>query len=119
MGGRGSSGGGGGGGAKLPQLTGSEKQVSWASDIRSKVFQHFDYLDRTFDDFAKRVPNDKNFAEDSLQYTKKDVATVRAQATDIFKQVTSASAIIDKRLAFTPSKMEELVKDNYRKRKKR
>lgn len=119
MGGRGSSGGGGGGGAKLPQLTGSEKQVSWASDIRSKVFQHFDYLDRTFDDFAKRVPNDKNFAEDSLQYTKKDVATVRAQATDIFKQVTSASAIIDKRLAFTPSKMDELVKDNYRKRKKR
>lgn len=33
MGGRGSSSGGGGGGFKAPTLTGSEKQVAWATDI--------------------------------------------------------------------------------------
>lgn len=118
MGGRGSSGGGGGGGGgsgKLPELTGSAKQVAWAESIRQGAFSAVDNLDKNYKSMQSRAPkSDKTFAVDTLGYTPKDVAVVRSEVRDAFSSVTSASRIIDTRSEFSQRRMEELAQLEHR-----
>lgn len=117
MGGRGSSGGGGGGGGsgKLPDLTGSAKQVAWAESIRQGAFSAVDNLGKNYNSMQSRAPkSDKTFAVDTLGYTLKDVAVVRSEVRDAFSSVTSASKIIDTRAEFSQRRMEELAKLEHR-----
>lgn len=114
MGGRGSSGGGSGGGkavsAKMPELTGSAKQVAWAEDIRRSALESVDRLDRNYRDMASRAKGDPGLAADTLKYTPKDVAVVRAEVVETLQKVTSASRLIDARSDFSGRRIEELAR---------
>lgn len=133
MGGRGSSGGGGGGGMpKLQALTGSEKQVAWANDIRNSAFKQLNLMDKDYD---TRLKQEKKFIKSSgqsydakssteslLGYNKSDVQAARQALTSAFNspQAKSASAVIDKRKTFDPVNISRTVRDhaNQRKRKR-
>lgn len=123
MGGRGSSGTGGGGGkavnAKMPELTGSAKQVAWAESIRHDALSAVDRLSSNYRSMQARAPaSDKNFAEDTLGYNLKDAASIRMQVVSNFQNITSASQIIDLRRNFNGRNFEELARMENKKRKK-
>ena len=115
MGGRGSSGGsggsGGGGGSSLPQLQGSEKQISWATDIRNAAYVYLKNIDKNIDLGAKRV--------DSTQPTtnKKDTKTVREYLNIGFnsEQAKSASWIIQNESNFSQRNIENMVRAESKK----
>ena len=113
MGGRGSSSKGGGGGgsaqnAPMPELTGSEKQIAWAENIRQNALVTADNIvdvsDGTFNDgkgiMARQVPG-----EPTTYVTKQAARTVRADVVDTFQGITSASTIIDNRAKLSPNKI--------------
>lgn len=120
MGGRGSSGGSGGGGgggnslavnAKMPELSGSAKQIKWAENIRSSALSDADRLVNSYDVMSKRAaPGDKNFALDTLKYTTKDAKVIRSEVINTLSGLSSASAIIDNRGALTYGQLEKLAK---------
>ena len=109
MGGRGSSGGGGGGGgggravdAKMPELTGSAKQVSWASNIRSDALANVDALvNQASDEFGLSYAGGYISADSAR--------TVRTAVVTAFQSTASASAIIDKRGAFSLNQMKNAM----------
>lgn len=118
MGGRGSSSGGGGGGggsavsASMPTLTGSEKQVAWAENIRSDALSTADRIvdvsDGTFNNgkgiIAKQIPG-----QPTTYVSKAAAQTVRAEVVDTFRGVNSASTIIDNRARLSPNKIIEMA----------
>lgn len=125
MGGRGGSGGsrsglGGGAGAKrakMPELSGSEKQVSWAKDIRNQAYDQLDALDSTIArierDVSKRGGMSKSAttkeAESLAGFSRENVRTVRAELNDTFSQITSAKTIIEHRDNLSPNRISNLV----------
>lgn len=115
MGGRGSNSGGGGGGggsamsASMPTLSGSEKQVAWAEDIRSGALKSVDTLVAN----AKEGPNGLHAI--TANYTtgeKVSVAaakTVRAEVVETLQNVTSAKMLIDNRSRFSFNAIENMM----------
>lgn len=124
MGGRGSSGTGGGGGkavnAKMPELTGSAKQVEWAESIRHDALSAVDRLFNNYNRINDQVKHRKGdtLAEDTLGYTLKDAAVIKSQVVSEFQKITSASTIINLRRNFNGRNFEELARMENKKRKK-
>lgn len=117
MGGRGSSGG-GGSRASLPALQGSERQVSWANDIRDTAYAQLDAMDRTLDrmeqqarqtSWVSTAAQARREAEDLAGFSRQSVRTVRAEVNDTLSGITSASAIINNRERLTASRIRSLV----------
>lgn len=108
MGGRGSgsgkSGGGGGGGvsytaaqeAKMPELSGSPKQVSWAEDIRRGALAQADHL---VEDAARGQDGEwwRMSASESDAVSLQSAKETRTQVINAYQNMTSAKAIIDNR----------------------
>lgn len=134
MGGRGSSGGGGGGGGGMPKLqplTGSEKQVKWANDIRESAFRQLDMMDANFDRHLKEEKaliksqgytySAKVGAENLAGYNKTDVQAAREALTKAFNspQAKSASAVIEKRGDFSSRSIIQSVRRHAEQRKRK
>lgn len=96
MGGRGSSGGSGGSGGsvRMPTLTGSEKQVSWATDIRDTALSNADLIvknaERGRQIGISTGPTGRNISVEAAR-------TVRAEVRDTLAATTSASTLINNR----------------------
>lgn len=106
MGGRGSSGGGSGSAvsAKMPELQGSTKQVSWANDIRSGALLALDMNVRN----AER--NEKlRGAIDAHNPSVKSTKEVRSMAVKMFQGMNSAKEFIDRRDDFTQNLFREVA----------
>lgn len=94
MGGRGSSGGASGGAAanqKMPELTGSAKQIKWAKDIRSSLLGAADLLVRNAQR-NRELGISPSFNSPSVTAAR----VVRSDVIKTFKNVTDASVIINK-----------------------
>lgn len=104
MGGRGSGSGGGGGGggkavnAKMPELSGSAKQVAWAEDIRSSALKNIDSLVSSVADKSGlhgiSFPGGGHVSIEAAN-------AVKSFVVEGFQRVTSASAIINGRADFS------------------
>ena len=120
MGGRGSSGGGGGIGGvsavneKMPALTGSEKQVKWADDIRYSMLLAADAVVRN----AQR--NKSLGIKPSMYYPSLEGAIfARKDVVSTLKTVTNASKIIDARKSLTQHYIEKIgIEYDKKKREK-
>lgn len=118
----GSSGGGGGGGkavnAKMPQLTGSAKQVAWAESIRHDALEAIDSQDRHIDRMVQQVKGFKTppkngvlaEAESLAGFTRSDVQFVKKDLISALQSVTSASQIIDNRRELSPDAISRRVR---------
>lgn len=112
MGGRGGSGGARAGAsnngssalsAKMPQLTGSQKQVSWADTIRHDALANADNLVKAArSEFGLGMPGGGRVSVESAEAVRRDIVNV-------FQQVSSASAIIDRRFAFSFRTIKEAM----------
>lgn len=116
MGGRGSSGGGGKAvNAKMPELTGSAKQVSWAEEIRHNALANADSLvSQASGEFGLSFPGGGYVSATTAKQVRTDIVNV-------FQQVSSASAIIDRRGAFSANKIRDAMfsaEANNRRKKK-
>lgn len=120
--GRGSSGLGasGGGGsrsrtsAKMPELTGSEKQVKWAESIRSDALTNLNNLvKQASSEFDITTPRGNRVSKEAVKDVKDFI-------TKGFQSVTDASKIIDSRRDFSYSNIKNAMftADWQRKRKK-
>lgn len=103
MGGRGSGGGrgsrGGGGSAasaKMPTLSGSSKQVSWANDIRSNALSSLDANVRNAE-----KNRSLGIAPDGLHPSVESAKEIRSAIVKAFQSQTSAKSFIDSRGNFT------------------
>lgn len=93
MGGRGTAGGIGGAAAnqKMPELTGSAKQIKWAQDIRTSLLGAADLL-------VKNAQRNKalGILPDFNSPSVTAAGVVRSDVIKTFKNVTDASVIINK-----------------------
>lgn len=102
MGGRGSFGGvgskGGSGSAlsaKMPSLSGSAKQVSWAESIRHDALANMDNLVKSAkDEFGISMPQGGRVSGKVADWSRKDLVSN-------FQKITNASQIIDARSGLT------------------
>lgn len=82
-----------------PQLTGSEKQIKWANDIRNGLLEYVDHMVEDVDKAQKgedwRINEDRAPSLDAAIQVRKDVINE-------MKQVTSAGQIIDVRKSLQP-----------------
>lgn len=99
MGGRGSGGGGGSRGgarsassAKMPTLSGSSKQVSWANDIRSNALESLDANVRNAE-----KNRSLGIKPDGLHPSVESAKEVRSAVVRSFQGQTSAKSFIDSR----------------------
>lgn len=111
MGGRGSSGGGGGGSsgsalsAKMPALSGSAKQVSWAESIRHDALANMDSLVKSAkSEFGIGLPQGGRVSAKAANLARKDLVST-------LQKVTSASQIIDARRGLTSDSMRRRMID--------
>lgn len=88
MGGRGSSG--IGSGTSLPALTGSEKQIAWASKIRTQALANADIL-------IAQTKKPLGFTHSGTKISTSSAITAKKALQNTFQEVTSASKIIDTR----------------------
>lgn len=101
----------------MPELSGSEKQVSWAKDIRNQAYDQLDALDSTIArierDVSKRGGMSKSVttkeAESLAGFSRENVRTVRAELNDTLSQITSAKTIIEQRSNLSPNRISNLV----------
>lgn len=117
--GSGGSGGGGGGGggtnytaaqeAKMPSLSGSEKQVSWANDIRNRVLSAADHL---VEDAARGEKGEFwRMAKSSADAVSlKSAEKARADVVNALQNVKSAKQIIDNRQSLTKDSVVKIAK---------
>lgn len=110
MGGRGSSG--GGGSARMPSLTGSARQVSWASDIRETALSSVEAIVRNAER-GERSGLGYN-GPNGFPITLKAAKTVRTEVREAFSQMTSASTIINSRNELTQSRFERMAEAETR-----
>lgn len=107
MGGRGSSGG-SGGSVRMPTLTGSEKQVSWATDIRDTALSNADLIVRNAER-GRQIgistgPTGRNISVEAAR-------TVRAEVRETLASTTSASTLIDNRSNLTFNSLSRLAEE--------
>lgn len=101
----------------LPNITGSEKQVKWASDIRDEAYETIDRMIRNYKRLEDQDPQyGQKFATSTLGYTPEDVEVVREFLTAILSQQiwSEARAIIDRRYELSQKKLEELAKAEHK-----
>lgn len=106
MGGRGSSGGGIGSAvsAKMPELQGSAKQVSWANDIRSGALLALDM------NVGNAERSEKlNLGIDSRNPSVKSTKEVRTMVVKMFQGMNSAKEFIDRRNDFTQNLFRQVA----------
>ena len=99
----------------LPALTGSEKQIEWASNIRKIALETVNANIKLAEERLRKYKGDPLFEEDLESY--KEVGN---QLIQIFQKFTKASDIIDKRNVLSSSKIVKTADDirMYKKRKK-
>ncbi len=104
--------------SKMPDLTGSEKQVKWASDIREKAVQKINSALKFYEDRMKSNPKIETY-EDEVSATREIRKTMEA----VFSQTTSAAKIIENRGLFDErrisNEIENLVTQYRNKRRMR
>ena len=115
--GSGGGGGGGGGGAnytsaqetKMPSLSGSEKQVSWATDIRNRVLTAADNL---VEDAARGEKGEWWRMEESFDnaVSLQSAEKTRETVVNALKNITSARQIIDNRKSLTKDAVVKMAK---------
>lgn len=107
MGGRGSSGG-SGGSVRMPTLTGSEKQVSWATDIRDTALSNADLIvknaERGRQIGISTGPTGRNISVEAAR-------TVRAEVRETLASTTSASTLINNRSNLTFNSLARLAEE--------
>ena len=114
MGGRGSSSGMGGGGSRsgsrnLPNLSGSEKQVKWANDIRGSALDTIELNIKSSRDYLKRFKNDFD------SQVKVDLyESARETYLKKLRSVTSAKDIIDNRNLYDGQRIVNTIDDMAR-----
>ena len=108
MGGRGGSRGSGSGGggssavnAKMPELSGSEKQVSWAQSIRENALENADLLVKN----AKKLGLNPSAVTASVE----GAEAARKVVINSFQSETKASVIIDRRRSTTYQAIEKIA----------
>lgn len=104
MGGRGSGGGGGFASAvsaKMPTLQGSEKQVSWAQEIRAQALEALDAHVRNASGKYYR-PGFSNPTLEAFQEVRKTVVSQ-------FQQQTSAKSFIENRNSFNFDRFKKMA----------
>lgn len=81
---------------RLPELQGSEKQITWALQIRDRLVEE---ERRIRNDFAKKIEQamSRNENTDRIRQGEKELAEWDAVWNDILKTKTSASYWIDQR----------------------
>ena len=109
MGGRGGASGLGRGGAKpLPELTGSEKQVKWAKDIRQSAL----------DTISSNLKNEKEYYSKFKDFESKMKIELYKDLQEAFQErfqnITKASQIIDMRNNISPSNIVNMVNSRAR-----
>lgn len=118
MGGRGGSGGGGGSGsavsAKMPALSGSEKQVSWANDIRSSALLTADANVRNAEK-NRSLGISVDYLNPSVESTKE----VRSAVVKAFQGQTSAKSIIESRSNFSQRSLVNMAAEIDRQKGRR
>ena len=87
----------------LPKLTGTEKQIAWANQIRERAV---DTINHNIVIWDNRRTGDKDYDIDDTIEAYKEVGN---QLKKVFDQITSASQIIDKRYSITSSRILSLV----------
>lgn len=112
MGGRGSSSGMGGsrsGARNLPNLSGSEKQVKWANDIRRSALDTIELNIKSSRDYLKRFKNDFD------SQVKVDLyESARETYLKKLRSVTSAKDIIDNRHLYDGQRIVNTINDMAR-----
>lgn len=125
MGGRGSSGRGAGtgGGFKLPTLSGSEKQVSWAKDILTHPYdimgswaKSFERQADAFDKGGKGYGDEERQTADAYKAAQKRYAQEVKSLGKMFPSGMKASQIIDMKPRINDM-ANYIIKDEYKKRK--
>ena len=87
-------------------MTGSEKQIKWAEDIKDGAFMA---LDNMVANFNRRI----EWGEDPVRgcgYDLEAVEELRAQVTEAFDKADKASTIIEKRDRCTQSYLERVAR---------
>jgi len=107
MGGRGGSsrlgGGSGGGWGESPELTGSEKQVRWANDIRQRIKDSIDFNIKSSTEHHQRT----GFMETKI---KSDLyKDAKKELSSILKNTTKASDIINMRDRLDPMSLNNTI----------
>lgn len=96
MGGRGAGDATGGANLKLPKLSGSEKQVSWAENIRRTALTNAGLI---VEDASKSTGLFGGGA--GVRISVKSAKVAQNEIVEVFKNVTSASRIIDNRASLS------------------
>lgn len=102
--------------AKMPQLTGSDKQIKWANDIRESALKNADHL-------VKNAEASKNLGmqPDSVTPSVEGSKFARRELVERLQKVTSAPQIINARNGITYESIKEVAlyddKRNNRRRK--
>lgn len=122
MGGRGSSGGGSGGGFKAPTLTGSEKQVAWATDILRSPYDTMAARAKSYEKQANSFDKMKKGNGDS---ERQEAAAYKAAQKRYSAEISNlkrmnpsgmkASQIIDKRAGINAI-ANNIIAEEYKKR---
>lgn len=122
MGGRGSSGGGGGGGFKTPTLTGSEKQVSWATDILRSPYdtmearaKSYEKQANSFDKIKKGNGENERQVASAYKSAQKRYAAEISNLPKMNPNGMKASDIIDKRSGINAI-ANNIIADEFKKR---
>lgn len=124
MGGRGSTGGssGGGGGIKLPELKGSEKQVSWATDILRSPYdtmearaKSYEKQANSFDKIKKGNGENERQVASAYKSAQKRYAAEISNLPKMNPNGMKASDIIDKRSGINAI-ANNIIADEFKKR---
>lgn len=93
---------------KLQELTGSEKQVTWAEDIRGNAFATL----RNLEPEAGKIPG----GFDRVRYDRRDLLEVKKSLVSVFsdEKAKKASAIIDLRGRLSAQRLTALAIDVHR-----
>lgn len=133
MGGRGAAGSGSAGigsSPKLQDLSGSERQIKWASEIRQTALKQLDAMEQNYKRLEKTAKAEKasgsnrtiaEITEDLAGYGLKDIQAGREALVKFMNdpRAKSASVIIDRRRSFDPNAIRRMVHDHARQRKMR
>lgn len=94
---------------KFPELTGSEKQIKWANDIRDSALDTIEANIESNRNYLKRFKNDFD-AQVKLDLYEGARETYLKQ----LRSVTNAKEIIDRRNAYDPKMIVDTVDDRAR-----
>lgn len=106
------SGGNGKGAKPLPELTGSEKQVKWANEIRDNALYS---VNSVLERYESNIKNGMKRTDDVNEQIKA-YEEIKKAITDTFMSVNEAKVIIDKRETFHPSRIHKIAGDTARAR---